>query len=156
MGIPIDIYYLVRFENPSFGCTHHLLLKVTRAEYVNSNENQYSAVIDDVERRRDHLIEHYLSGTLPSVCPATHASAVVGELQSGPIGDLFYQPISDVALNIWVAPTRFGNYWIVFGIADSEEDFWRQAADDEDFTSLEPKSPAARLQVHYLNRADDS
>ena len=34
MAGPIDIYYLVRLANDGAGCVHHLLLKVTQAEFA--------------------------------------------------------------------------------------------------------------------------
>ncbi|WP_020470574.1 hypothetical protein [Zavarzinella formosa] len=155
MAGPIDIYDLVRFANEAAGCVHHLLLKVTQAEYPNWNETKSAIVHDEMTRRRDQLIESFRSQMLPQTCPHAHHAEIVGEFQDYPLGDVFYEGGDHPVLDIWVASTKYGSHWIVLGVADSEEDFWRQVAENEDLISLGPIPPARQVRVHFLNRAGE-
>lgn len=154
MAGPIDIYYLVRLADPPAGLPPHLLLKVTQAEYPNWDQSQEDAAVIAVIRRRDRLIEDYCSLLATPAGGRPPAAEVVGEYQVLPVGAAFYEPADRPMLDVWVAPTRFGSYWLVLGAAATEEAFWHQVAADEDAAGLEPVRPAMLLTVCFLNRAD--
>jgi hypothetical protein len=150
MAAPIDVYYLVKFAPPPVDHPPYLLLKLTQAEYANWSQTQEDAAVADVIQRRDQIIGSLVSQIEPSASPAT--AEVVGEFQGYPDGDAFYEETDRQALDVWVAPTRFGHYWIVLGIAVSEEAFWQKIAEDEDAAGLGPTRPARQLTVRFLNR----
>jgi hypothetical protein len=154
MAGPIDIYYLVRLADPPVGRPSYLLLKLTQDEFANWSQSQEDAAVADVIQRRDQFMTSFLKQTACTDRPAT--AEVVVEFQGYPIGDVFYEQSDRPVLDIWVAPTRFGSYWIVFGVAESEGAFWEQIAADEDIARLEPIRPAKQVTVHFLNRAERS
>ena len=121
MAGPIDIYYLLRLIEPPAGCSPYLLLKLTQAEFANWSQSQEDAVAADVMQRRDQHIASFLSETATTESGCAPTAEIVGEFQGYPTGGAFYEPVDLPTLDIWVSPTRFGPYWIVFGTAASEE-----------------------------------
>lgn len=156
MGAAIAVYHLVRYDGIDAACQHYLLLRVTQREFANWSETQHENAASEQFRKRDGLIAADQKGRLARECLHRHRVTQVGEFQGFPQGDALYALSGEIELDIWVAETRFGAPWILFGVAASEDEFWRDIAEDEDLIALGPKQPARLIHVHFVMEADQS
>jgi hypothetical protein len=154
MSIAAKTYHLVCFRGLAASCVHHALIRVTRPEFGNWSANQESAAEAEQVRKRDVIIDHYRATTLAQDCPRQHEAAVEGEFQGFPEGDVFYASHGQITVDIWVAAYQGRPYWIVFGIAASEVDFWRQVAGDDEIRGIELSRPARRIDAFFITEED--
>ncbi|HEX8556906.1 MAG TPA: hypothetical protein VF668_02330 [Pyrinomonadaceae bacterium] len=153
MGIPLDIFSLYSFEGE--GCRHYLLLRVGRPEFHNADEGDYGRAEAAAEGKRRELIGVYEAGALARECAAArHAATLAGELQARPAGVESFEAGGGY-VEVWVAGTRYGRPWVVFGTAETEEEFWREVRLDEDLSGLGPTAPAERRRAYFLSEEGD-
>lgn len=132
-------------------CLHHLLLRVEQPAFSNADERDYARSVEAAEGKRRALIEAYEAGPLKGACGGRHAAELVGELQSLPAGDEFFEEGGGFHVEVWVAETRFGHPWVALGAAASEEEFWRAVGRDENLSGLGPFGPARRVRAYFLD-----
>lgn len=148
----IDIYYLYRFAGAAHACEHHLLVRARRPSFSNAIEREVEDAQDAAERERDRLCADYARRLLPARCGAAHSQALIGEMQVFPVGDGLFVDGAREALEVWVAQSEYGPPWVALGTAASEEDFWREAEEDDAddaVSTLKPIPPARRLTVFF-------
>jgi hypothetical protein len=147
MGVETDVYWLVRFECQDGTGAHHLLARARRGSFSNADQTDEDRAIDEVEAARERVEATYLQHTLSERCRASHARALIGEFQHGPVGDDLHSDEAAGALDVWVAETAFGRPWIILGTVPNEAAFWVEA--DARLSRLRPLHPARRLSVDF-------
>jgi hypothetical protein len=150
MGIQLDIFSLHQFWKKDMSCEHLLLLKVAQRSFNNADENDYAAAIDSADKKRKSLIRIYKAEILAGECAGEHLVNLAGELQSYPVGNELFDRYGRFFVNLWTASTRFGHPWIVMGIAENEEMFWRKVNQDEDLFRLGGIRPANQRRAYFL------
>jgi hypothetical protein len=151
MGIPLTIFSLFRLDGAGAACPHHLLLRVVQPGFSNADAAEYDRAVQVAGARQRALIDRYQAGGLAKECPAAHTPHLLGELQAWPPGGevLADGPGGDW-VELWIAQTRFGAPWVVLGMAESEEAFWREIGEDDDLSRLGPIRPAIRQRAFFL------
>ena len=152
MDSEIDVYHLIRLDGDNAACQHYLLLKSKRRD-VGKRQRDEDAVADS-RRERDRVVSLYQQRTLARECPHRHVATLEGEFSGYPEGTAFYAETAGVPVDIWVARTRFGHPWIVFGMAASEAEFWQHLAEDEDAAVLGPRRPARLVHAYFVIDTD--
>jgi len=153
MHAEIDVYHLIRLDGDGAACRHHLLLKSKRPDFADRSDRQDEAIAAN-RHRRDRVIAAYQQQALARQCPHQHGVTLAGEFSGYPEGTPFYAECGQVPVDIWVAATRFGHPWIVFGMAASEAEFWQHLAENEDAAVLGPRRPARRVHAYFIIDAD--
>lgn len=154
MGIPLEILSLYQFQNEGTHCHHYLLLKVEQPEFSNADEGEYGDAIAIADQKRRTLIEVYQTEILANECAEPHEVSLIGELQAYPVGDELFKEHGGFYIDLWVAKTRFGFPWVVMGIAEDEETFWREVEQNENLSSLGASRPASKKQVFFLTESE--
>ncbi len=150
MGIPLDIFSLYLLQNDGLSCRHYLLLKVAQPELSNADQGEHNHAVEVADRKRSALIEAYEAELLVGECAGPHAVNLIGELQACPVGDELFEEPGGFQVDLWVAETRFGHPWVVMGMAESEEIFWRGVEQDEELASLGAARPARKERAFFL------
>ena len=150
MGVPLNIFSLYRLHNESASCHQYLLLRVEQPAFSNADEGEFTYVVEATDRKRSALIGAYEAEVLVGECAGSHAISLMGELQAHPIGDELFEERGGFHVDLWVAETRFGHPWVVLGMAESEEAFWRGVEQDEDLSSLGGSRPARKVRAFFL------
>lgn len=74
----------------------------------------------------------------------------IGELHGFPIGDIFYSEHDQLQIPVYYIHTDFGKPWIVFGTANSEEEFLTELAEDEDLQALNPIGEIKKINADFI------
>lgn len=157
MGIPLAIFSLFRLDGDGAACPHHLLLRVEQPGFGNADAAEYDRAVQAAGVRQRALIDRYQAGVLADECPAAHTPHLVGELQAWPPGgEVLADGPGGNHVELWIAQTRFGAPWVVLGMAESEEAFWREIGEDDDLSRLGPIRPATRQRAFFLADGDHS
>jgi hypothetical protein len=154
VGAAIGTYHLVCFKNTTAGCLHHALVRVTRPEFGNWNANAERAAEAAADHKRNLIIDRYRTGRLAQHCARDHSYTIEGEYHGFPEGEIFYASHGQVMVEVWVAARRLHPYWIVFGMAASEEDFWHCIAADDELQGVELRRPARLISAFFITEAD--
>ncbi|GAA0290166.1 hypothetical protein GCM10010302_30850 [Streptomyces polychromogenes] len=149
MGSPITIFRLFRHEP----CGRELLVRVERPAASNADQGALDAADRIADVAAERLRAWWQQRHLRPVCAHPHTSGVIAEMQEDPVGpDLFGDGHRTLAL--WVAQTKYGAPWAVFGTAASEAEFWQQVRLDDCLLGLGPLAPGELHHVDFLTDRD--
>ncbi len=151
MGATLDVFTLYRLTNKGGNCEHFLLLKVTRPGYSNVAQQEEDWANNVVMMRQRVLLDLYTQRLLPQDCLYAHEVSLQGEFQGYAPGDDLYDEHGTRSLDIWTAPTSFGDRWIVLGTAESADAFWQEIVEDQDLAILKVQPPVTQRHVFFLS-----
>lgn len=75
---------------------------------------------------------------------------LVGEFHGDPEGDIFYLESGASGIPVYYMQTDFGKPWIIFGTADSEEEFLAAVENDEDMRALNPIGKPIKIEARFV------
>ncbi|GAA5082596.1 hypothetical protein GCM10023210_00120 [Chryseobacterium ginsengisoli] len=80
----------------------------------------------------------------------------IGELQGFPIGEIFYSEFGESQVPVYYMETDFGKPWIVFGTANSEEEFLSELTneDNDDLQALNPVGKPIKIDACFVTLND--
>ena len=150
MGAPLTIYNLYELTG---GPHQYLLAKAIQREFSNSDQSAEDAARVAVERRFEMLVasqqrqqkyeQSTLVGTWEDACPD---------------GDVFYSDNSGLSVEIWFSlDVKHGRHF-VFGIAETEQQFWNSVQllyDDGDLWGFDEFARPAEHKTVWLCKDRD-
>ncbi|KFE96914.1 hypothetical protein [Chryseobacterium luteum] len=126
----------------------YFLFRTVRPYFSNSSQNEEDESSEYESAQRNMLISY--AGNLY----AQKIFALVGELHGYPIGDIFYSDYGKPHVPVYYMQTDFGEPWIVFGTADSEEGFLTELENDEDLQALNPIGDSTKIHACFITQND--
>lgn len=126
----------------------YFLFRTVRPDFNNASQNEEDESWEKESAQRNMLIE----------CAGNRYTQkdfdIVGELQGFPIGEVFYSEYGKPQVPVYYMQTNFGKPWIIFGTANSEEEFLNELEDDEDLQSLDPIGKPIKIDVCFITQND--
>jgi hypothetical protein len=129
----------------------YFLFRTVRPDFNNASQSQEDDSWEQESKQRGVLMNHV--GELY----AQKVFARVGELHGYPIGEVFYSDYGNPKVPVYYMQTDFGEPWIVFGTADSEEEFLSELMDNEDYDDLKALNPIGKpikIEVCFVTPND--
>lgn len=126
----------------------YFLFRTVRPDFNNASQSQEDESWQQESEQRNVMMNHV--GELY----AQKVFARVGELQGYPIGDVFYSDYGNPKVPVYYMQTDFGEPWIVFGTADSEEEFLTKLTEDDDLQALNPIGKPIKIDVCFVTPND--
>lgn len=126
----------------------YFLFRTVRPDFNNASQSQEDESWQQESEQRNVLMNHV--GELY----AQKVFARVGELHGYPIGDVFYSDYGNPKVPVYYMQTDFGEPWIVFGTADSEEEFLTKLTEDDDLQALNPIGKPIKIDVCFVTPND--
>ena len=123
----------------------YFLLRTVRPYFNNASRHEEDKSWECESEQRDKLIEHV--GNIYGKKGLT----LVGELHGYPIGDVFYSDYGTPQVPVYYMQTEFGKPWIIFGTADSEEEFLTELMDDDELQALKPIGKPIKINVCFMS-----
>jgi len=150
MGAAFTIYNLYELTG---GSQEFLLVKAILREFSNADQSAEDAVRTDVDSRFSTIV----ASQQPKL-QFNESRFIATWEDAWPEHDIFYSDESEIALEIWYSiDHKYGRYF-VFGIAETEEQFWNQIREQYDDGSLwgfdEFSRPATRVRTWLVQDRD--
>lgn len=143
MGAPLTIFNLYQLVG---GDEELLLVRAERPEFPNWSQPAEDAANGAIDSQFSAIVT-----AQQSRLRFTEAKQIGTWEDAYPEGDIFYSNQSDIPVEVWFATdTKYWKYF-VFGIADSEQDFWDKLCELHSEGGLwgfeEFERPASRQRV---------
>lgn len=126
----------------------YFLFRTVRPDFSNASQGQENDSWEQESKQRDMLMNYV--GELY----AQKVFARVGELHGYPIGEVFYSDFGNPHISLYYMQTEFGEPWIVFGTADSEEEFLTELQDDDELLALKPIGKPIKVDACFVTFND--
>ncbi|WP_347217277.1 hypothetical protein [Chryseobacterium sp.] len=126
----------------------YFLFRTAHQYFNNASQNEEDKSWEIESAQRGMLMNH-VGGLY-----AQKVFALVGELHGYPIGDVFYSDYGKKQVPVYYMQTSFGEPWIVFGTADSEEEFLKELEVDDELQALNPIGEITKIDVCFVTQND--
>lgn len=128
--------------------SRYFVLRTVLPDFNNASQSDEDESWEIESNRRSELLKFIANREKSS------GFEQIGELHGFPIGGIFYSEFGQSEVPVYYMETDFGKPWIVFGIADSEEEFLTELTDDDDLQALNPIGKPIKIDVCFVTPND--
>ncbi len=141
-------YYIFSIYKASGSNTRYFVLRTERPAFNNASQNEEDESWEIESAQRSRLLESL--GNRESCTDFER----IGELHGFPFGDVFYSDSGQLQVPVYYMQTDFGKPWIIFGTADSEEEFLTKLANDDELQALNPIGKPIKIEAYFVTSND--